>query len=92
MLAGYLGATGVFIPRRRVRLALARVDPQGVPIRWPLAIKRQVYNVSRPMGLWHFDRNYKLVKWRFVVHGCVDGFTRIPVYLSCSANNEAATV
>jgi hypothetical protein len=92
MLAGYIGAKGIFIPRRRVREALARVDPQGVAMRWHMAIKRRVYNVSRPLGLWHFDGNHKLVKWRFVVHGCVDGFTRIPVYLSCSTNNEAATV
>ena len=94
MLAGYIGAKGIFIPRRRVResLAIARVDPQGVVMRWHMAIKRRVYNVSSPLGLWHFDGSHKLVKWRFVVHGCVDGFSRIPVYLSCSTNNEAATV
>ena len=36
-----------------------------------------------------------LLNWclyRFVVHGCVDGFTRIPVFLSCSTNNKASTV
>ena len=92
MLAGYLGAKSIFIPRRRVREALVRVDPEGVAIRWRIAIKRRVYNVSRPLGLWHFDGNHKLVKWRFVVHGCVDGYTRIPVYLACSTNNEAVTV
>lgn len=27
-----------------------------------------------------------------MVHGCVDGFTRIPVFLSCSTNNKASTV
>ena len=51
-----------------------------------------MYNVNRPLGLWHFDGNHKLVRWRFVVHGCVDGFSRIPVFLSCSTNNKAATV
>jgi len=42
--------------------------------------------------LWHFNGNHKLIRWRFVVHGCVDGFTRIPVYLSCSTNNKASAV
>ena len=27
-----------------------------------------------------------------MVHGCVDGFTRIPVFLACSTNNKASTV
>lgn len=27
-----------------------------------------------------------------VVHGGIDGFSRIPVYLQCSANNKASTV
>ena len=31
-------------------------------------------------------------RWRLVVHGGVDGFSRVPVYLHCSTNNEAATV
>ena len=56
-----------------------------------MAIKRRVYNVSRQLCLWHFDGNHKLVKWLFVVHGCVDGYTRIPVYLACCTNNEAVT-
>ena len=27
-----------------------------------------------------------------VIHGGVDGFTRIPVFLQCSTNSKAATV
>ena len=27
-----------------------------------------------------------------MVHGCVDGFTRIPVYVACSTNIKASTV
>ena len=33
-----------------------------------------------------------LYRWRLVVHGAVDGFSRIPVYLHCSGNNRANTV
>ena len=36
-----------------------------------------------------FDNCYR---WRIVVHGGIDGYTRIPVYLQCATNNRAETV
>lgn len=36
--------------------------------------------------------NTLLCRWRLVVHGCVDGYSRLPVYLKCSNNNQASTV
>ena len=31
-------------------------------------------------------------RWRFVIHGCIDGYTRRIVYLHCCDNNRADTV
>ena len=31
-------------------------------------------------------------RWRFVVHGAIDGYSRLPVFLKCSSNNRADTV
>lgn len=31
-------------------------------------------------------------RWRFVIHGGIDGYSRIPVFLDCSDNNRSATV
>ena len=31
-------------------------------------------------------------RWRFVIHGAIDGFSRMVVYLACCTNNEASTV
>ena len=31
-------------------------------------------------------------RWRFVIHGCIDGFSRKIVYLHCANNNRADTV
>lgn len=31
-------------------------------------------------------------RWRIVIHGGIDGFSRLPVYLHASNNNKAATV
>lgn len=31
-------------------------------------------------------------RWRLVIHGGVDGYSRVPMYLQCSNNNRASTV
>ena len=31
-------------------------------------------------------------RWRFIIHGCIDGYSRRVMYLHCSDNNRAATV
>ena len=33
-----------------------------------------------------------LFRWRIVIHGGIDGFSRIPVYVLASNNNKAETV
>ena len=33
-----------------------------------------------------------LVRWRIVVHGCIDGYSRKVIYLHASDNNRANTV
>lgn len=43
-------------------------------------------------SLWHHDGNEKLRLWGFYVHGCVDGFSRLIVYLGVSTNKKASTV
>ena len=51
-----------------------------------------MYSVDGPSSLWHIDDNHKLIKWRFVVHGGIDGFSQTIVYLHCSTNNRSSTV
>lgn len=55
-------------------------------------IQRRTYSVPGPNALWHLDGNHKLVKWRLVIHGCIDGFSRLITFLSCSNNNKSETV
>ena len=40
----------------------------------------------------HLDGNHKLVRWRFVIHGAVKGYSRKRVFLKCATTNRAATV
>jgi len=60
--------------------------------RWRKAVQRRKYNVHSPLSLWHIDGCHKLIRWRIVVHGGIDGYSRIPVYLHASDNNQASTV
>ena len=38
------------------------------------------------------DSHHKLIRWRMVTHGAIDGYSRLIVYLHCSNNNKASTV
>ena len=38
------------------------------------------------------DGHYKLIRWKMVIHGGIDGFSRLIVYLKCSTNNKPETV
>ena len=38
------------------------------------------------------DGHHKLIRWRIVIHGGIDGFSRTVVYLKASTNNKAVTV
>ena len=37
------------------------------------------------------DGNHKLIRWKFVIHGTVDGYSRLVTFLKCSTN-RATTV
>jgi hypothetical protein len=53
---------------------------------------RRKYWVPGPQSLWHQDGHHALIRWRFVTHGSIDGFSRLIVFLHCSDNNRADTV
>ncbi|KAK9976471.1 hypothetical protein ABG768_021676, partial [Culter alburnus] len=42
--------------------------------------------------LWHLDGNHKLIRWRIVIHGAIDGFSRLVILLEASNNNRSSTV
>ena len=35
---------------------------------------------------------YIYCRWRLVVHGGIDGFSRLIVFLQCSSNNRSSTI
>ena len=89
---GSLKGRNVNVQRSRIRKSLQRVDGIGRGMRRRYTICRRVYNVPHANSLWHIDSNHKLITWRFIIHGCIDGFSRTVIYLTCRTNNRAATV
>jgi hypothetical protein len=92
MIQGHMAAAGIHVQRHKIRTAIHSVDPEGVQARKKKPIRRRVYSVPCPNYVWHVDGNHKLVRWRFVVHHGIDGFSRLVVFAHCSPNNRAETV
>ena len=92
MMRSVLAARGVYIQERRVRDSLRRVDPLGTTLRWANSVRRRSYRVPCPNALWHIDGYHALIRWKLVVHGGIDGYSRLVVFLKCSTNNRADTV
>lgn len=91
-MSGHLRSLGLRVQRYRIRGSIARVDPENSRIRWAVVVSRCAYSVPGPNSLWHIDGHYSLVSWRFVIHGGIDGFSRLVVFLKCSTNNRSEMV
>ncbi|XP_016348515.1 uncharacterized protein LOC107693586 [Sinocyclocheilus anshuiensis] len=89
-----LRAGGVRVQRDRVRKSLIRTSPRAAALRAMAQRRpqRRLYNVAGPNSLWHLDGNHKLIRWRIVIHGGIDGFSRLIVFLRASNNNRSSTV
>ncbi len=92
LVTGHLKSLGIRVQHWRIREALIRVDPAGSRLRWACLIRRRKYSVPGPNSLWHMDGHHSLITWGFVVHGIIDGFSRMIVGLKCATNNKKETV
>nr|XP_055037085.1 uncharacterized protein LOC129424440 [Misgurnus anguillicaudatus] len=88
-----LAGQGLIVQRHRVRQSLIRTNPVGAAQRVTTRrLHRRVYKVAGPNALWHLDGNHKLIRWRIVIHGGIDGYSRLVVFLKASDNNRSNTV
>ncbi|MEM9091310.1 MAG: hypothetical protein AAGC93_21535, partial [Cyanobacteria bacterium P01_F01_bin.53] len=51
-------------------------------------LKCRIYTVKGPNHLWHADGNDKLKRYGFCIYGCIDGFSRKVIWLSCTRTNK----
>ena len=56
-----------------------------------LVSSKLLYNLS---SIFYFllDGNHKLIHWNIVIHGSIDGYSRLIPYLHCADNNLSRTV
>uniref|UniRef100_A0A1X7U5U9 Integrase core domain-containing protein n=1 Tax=Amphimedon queenslandica TaxID=400682 RepID=A0A1X7U5U9_AMPQE len=90
-IAGNLRLRHIQVTHSRLRASIHRLDP-FVHDNMKCAIRRRTYHVESPNYIWHINGNHKLIRWRIVVHGGVDGYSRVIVFLKPSTNNLAATM
>lgn len=92
-VAACLKSEGITVTHRHLRASVLRIDPTH---RLPTGIRqlpnRIRYFVPSPNSVWHFDGHHKLIRWGFIVHGAIDGFSRRIMWLECKTNNFSETV
>ena len=92
LMWGQLRSMNIFVTRQKVHDSLTRVSPHFVHHRRSSTISRRVYSVPSSNALWHIDGLHCLIRWKIVIHGGIDGYSRRIVYLHASSNNKAKTV
>lgn len=78
-MIGHLRSNNIFVQHRRVRTILRALDPANSALRWGLMTYRRTYSVPGPNALCHIDGHHKLITWKMVTHGGIDGFSRLIV-------------
>ena len=92
MLTGHLRSQGIRVPRAKLRASIQCVDPDGTAERRSKAVKRRIYQVNAANDVWHIDGHHKLIRWRMVVHGGIDGYSRLIPFLRYHTHNTSTSV
>ena len=94
MLTGHLilRSRNIVVPHRKLRSIVREVDSAGVAARRTNSIRRGSHYSPAPNYVWHMDGFHKLIRWKFVIHGAVDGYIRLITFMKCSTNNKSETV
>jgi hypothetical protein len=89
---GRLYSLGIKVSRERVRSAAAGANRPALLMRRDRVVFRRVYWVPRPLSLVHLDGYHKLVSWKIVIFGGIDGKTRLIFLLRAGNNNRASSL
>lgn len=92
LMRSHLLRMGIKVPRQRLRDSIHRVDHENTVSRRSTVVRRRIYSVDQPNSVRHLDSHHKLIKWRFITHAAIDGFSRTITNITCSNNNKSETV
>ena len=79
---------GLKSTQEEIRTILRIPDPEGCHRRKGRRLLRRTYISKGPDYIWHLDSYDKLKQFGFCINGCVDGFSRVIVWLSCSTTSS----
>ncbi|KAJ9091560.1 hypothetical protein QFC21_007185 [Naganishia friedmannii] len=92
MARGHLREKNVPHTREQVRDLMRRLEPEQYDQRAGEATRRRQYSVPFVNSLWHIDGHHKLIQWKVVIHGGIDGKSHLVPSMYASDNNRADTV
>jgi len=79
---------GLTVAREDVRCILSILDTAGVAMRTSRRLRRREYFAKGPNFLWHFDGYDKLKPYGLCISGCIDGFSRMIIWLNVYKTNS----
>lgn len=81
------------VKRDDVMRLMQELNPQGTFQRTRRRFVRRTYHSMGPNYLWHVDGYDKLKPFGFAISGCIDGFSRRVMWLTCGhTNNDPAVI
>ena len=83
MLGSHLLRLGIKVQRQKLRNSIHRVDHEKTVARRSCTVNCRVYSVDQPNSVRHLDSHHKLIKWRFITHAGIDGFSRTITNITC---------
>ncbi|XP_057366117.1 uncharacterized protein LOC130686971 [Daphnia carinata] len=91
MFKGCTISKNVVLKQKQLRASYGRVrQMENAPM--IQRIKRRVYKVRAPLSLWHIDVHHKMDRYGFIIHGAIDGYSRLIAYISLENDNFSETV
>lgn len=82
----------VLCPRSQVERLLIALQPEEVERCLRHVTERRGYRVPFPDSMWHLDGHQKLDPYKFVIHGAIDGYSRLVTFMKVSDKYRAQTV
>ncbi|KAG0126490.1 hypothetical protein HOY82DRAFT_491784, partial [Tuber indicum] len=79
------------VPRRELRAAVQRADPEGVEARIRGQIrKRGQFIIKGPNRVWSIDGHDKLSRFGFQIYAAIDGYSRFLIWCYIGHSNRTA--
>ena len=92
MIIGHLlSSTNIRASRNQIRESIVHVDSFGRSQRSCRRLIRHNYVTLGPHHMWHIDGHHKLIRYGLIIHGGVDGCSRVSTYMRLNNNNTAFT-